>query len=417
VAQLEDRKDPAERTRRHMTPIDRDDLDAIWSNHDQELRDPAEVVSFQQDFRDVDPRLLQHETSEKWWDILSELDVTLLVTREYEHLLLCMRVGETEGPTISMMPMPHPSGLAVDRRRGIVYVACTRNPNLIYDLMPAEGCLPRLDSTGFPRDGKPLLPVRVRFLPGCLYIHDLAMIDGELHANSVGQNAVVKIFRSGRAEKAWWPKCIESDSGPVFGQNHLQLNSIASGPTLEDSFFSASTDQITELRPGDPSFPVDRRGVIFSGKTRETLVRGLTRPHSARFHAGRIWIDNSGYGEVGFVDDEKQFEPVATLPGWTRGLCFCKNVAFVGVSRVLPRFRNYAPGLDVDTSRCGIHALDIESGRLLGSIYWPYGSQIFSIEWVPTGFATGAAFPSDRRHHDARKALFYCFQVSDSQED
>ena len=37
-----------------------------------------------------------------------------------------------------------------------------------------------------------------------------------------------------------------------------------------------------------------------------------------------------------------------TLPGWTRGLWFHGSTAFVGASRVIPRFSNYAPGFDVD---------------------------------------------------------------------
>ena len=185
----------------------------------------------------------------------------------------------------------------------MVHVASTRNPNQIFDLMPLDGLLPRLDVEEVSLHDKPLLPVRTRFYPGCLYTHDLAMIGGKLHANSVGQNAIVKLSGSGAYERVWWPKCIETDNGPVFGRNHLQLNSIAAGPTLETSFFSASTDEMTSLRPGDPSFPVDGRGVIFSGATREPIARGLTRPHSARLHNQRIWVENSGYGQVGYIDD------------------------------------------------------------------------------------------------------------------
>ena len=114
--------------------------------------------------------------------------------------------------------------------------------------------------------------------------------------------------------------------------------------------------KLPDERPGDPSFPVDRRGVIFSGVSREAIARGLTRPHSARLWENRIWVDNSGYGEVGFIEGEK-FRAVSRLAGWTRGLCFVRDVMFVGTSRVLPRFRQYAPGLDVDEGRCGIHAL------------------------------------------------------------
>ena len=74
----------------------------------------------------------------------------------------------------------------------------------------------------------------------------------------------------------------------------------------------------------------------------------------------------------------EKFQPVANLPGWTRGLCFFNEIMFVGTSRILSRFQQYAPGVDIDLSCCGIHALDMKSGLSLGSIIWPHGSQIFA---------------------------------------
>src|SRR5262249_14340443 len=162
----------------------------------------------------------------------------------------------------------------------------------------------------------------------------------------VGQNAIIRLYDDGRYERVWWPRCIETEAGPVIGQNHIQLNSIAAGKNLQNSYFSASAERLSARRPGHKNFPVDKRGVIFSGKTREPMARGLTRPHSARLHQGRVWVDNSGYGELG-VAESGGFEPIVRLPGWTRGLCFHGQVAFVGTSRVIPRFQHYAPGLDV----------------------------------------------------------------------
>lgn len=391
------------------------DREAMWANQNEEFRDPAEIVGYWQDTNNLDPRLFEFETRGKWWETLDELAITLLVSREYEHLLLSMAVDRGSNPLVRMMRMPHPSGLAIDRVRGVVHVACTRNPNQVFDLMPLQGLMNRLDVEEILLEEIPLVPVRTRFLPGCLYVHDLAMVGDELHANSVGQNAVVRLSSSGGHERVWWPKCVESEDGPVFGQNHLQLNSIAAGGTLETSFFSASTDEITHERPGDPTFPVDRRGVIFSGASREAIARGLTRPHSARLWENRIWVDNSGYGEVGIIEGDK-FLAVSRLPGWTRGLCFVRDVMFVGTSRVLPRFRQYAPGLDVDEGRCGIHALDVKSGEVLGSIIWPFGSQVFAVEWVPADFASGLPFCPDRTSPKAHeKLLFYSFQLP--QED
>jgi len=396
-----------------MTTAEQSQLYASWEELDREYRDPADAIAAWQDPGRTRPEVLEFETYGAWWDVLRQLRVVLIVTLEYEHLLIALRCDERTGPDVSLMRVPHPSGVAVDVERGSIFVACTRNPNQVYEFRPVRGLMPRLDVDDSSLDGLPLVPVQIRVLPGCCYLHDLAFVGGVLHATAVGWNSVVRLPDRGAPEPVWWPECVETDDGPIFGRNHLQLNSIAAGPTIADSFFSASTDQITELRPGDPEFPVDRRGVIFSGTTREPIARGLTRPHSARMHRGAVWVDNSGYGEVGRID-RGVFQPVVRLPGWTRGLAICGDTAFVGTSRVLPRFRGYAPGLDLDASRCGVHAVDLASGNVLGGIQWPLGSQIFAVEAVPAEFTSGFAFRQGEEHDERLRTLFYAFQSPDS---
>jgi uncharacterized protein (TIGR03032 family) len=390
-------------------------LARLSNHHHERWRHPAQVVGLWEQADRIDLRLLQHKVRGQWWDVLARHDVTLLVTREYEHLVLALR-ADKHGGVISYLPMPHPSGLAVDRRRGIVHLASTRNPNQIIDLRPVRGLLARQDVTAAAPPTNPLTPVRSRFLPGCLYLHDLAMIGGQLHGNAVGQNAVVRLDDDGGHERVWWPKSIESGGKQAFGRNYLQLNSIAAGADLAGSFFSASTPKIGARRPGQRNFPVDGRGVIFSGATRQPIVGGLTRPHSARLHRGQIWVDNSGYGQVG-VASGGRFETVAALPGWTRGLSLHDGVAFVGVSRVIPRFSVYAPGLEVDEATCGVHAVEAATGKVLGSITWPAGNQIFAVEWVPRSFTGG--FPSwGRRSRSGAGAteLFYAFETRTNSE-
>jgi len=206
----------------------------------------------------------------------------------------------------------------------------------------------------------------------------------------------------------WWPRSIEGRNSPLFGRNVLQLNSIAAGPDLAGSFFTASAEAPGRRWPGDPRFPTDRRGVVFSGRTRDVVARGLTRPHSARLHQGCLWLDNSGYGEWGRIRSGK-LEVVRRLPGWTRGLGFHGDLALVGTSRVIPRFRSYAPGLDLGKSRCGLHLIDASSGTALGSLIWPRGNQIFAIEAVPYRFATGLPFKAGRPDREGEKRLFYAY--------
>jgi uncharacterized protein (TIGR03032 family) len=371
--------------------------EAAWARHDTEWRDPGEVASLWEGAADVDPAHLRFRTRGDFWGVLDRLEATLFVSREYEHLVLALTVLEGR-PLATYFRLPHPSGLVYDRRRRVLHLALTRNPNQILELAPAA-------------DNRSLVPVSARFYPGRTYLHDLALIGGALHANAVGQNLVVRVEPTGALTRVWWPRCVEASRKPRVERNHIQLNSIAGGKSLAESFFSASTDEIGPRKPGHRDFPVDGRGVVFSGRTREPVARGLTRPHSARLHRGRLWVANSGYGELGIVEDER-FRAVTRLPGWTRGLAFASGVAFAGTSRVIPRFARYAPGLDLETSRCALHALDARSGTILGSLDWPEGNQVFAIDWAPRRSVSGFPFGARRRSGSkASRDLFYSFEL------
>jgi uncharacterized protein (TIGR03032 family) len=382
-------------------------LDEVWGRHQAEWRKPEQIATQWREAGAVDSVLLRSRASRGWWDVLGGLGVTLVVSREYEHLLMALTVVDGR-PRTSYMHMPHPSGIAVDRAAAHVHVASTRNPNQVFELAPASGALERRDAPVEPDPARPLVPISSRFYPGALYIHDLAFVGRRLHANAVGENAVVALGDRGGWERVWWPRSIEDADGPDFSRNHLQLNSIAAGPTLARSYFSASAATPGRHRPGQLRFPVDRKGVLFSGASREPVATGLTRPHSARLHQGSVWVDDSGYGQLVRVEGDS-LETVARLPGWTRGLCFVDDVAFVGTSRVIPRFDRYAAGLDVDRSVCGIHAVDVRSGRIAGSLVWPSGNQIFAVDWLPAESTAGLPFLAGRKPAAQTKRLFYGF--------
>lgn len=387
--------------------------DARFAADHQDWRDPAGVVAQWREAGECDPALLEAEATGPWWDILAEAAVTLLVTREYEHLVLALSApGGT--PRTSYLRLPHPSGIAVDAARGEVHLASTRNPNVLYTLRPADGLLARGDLEAPHAPGRPLLPAAARFLPGSTYLHDLAMLDGRLLGNAVGSNCVLAFDGAADPVPAWWPACIEGASGPDFSLNHLQLNGIAAGADLAGSRFTASTDRIGGPRPGQLDFAPEGLGVVFSGASREPVVRGLTRPHSPRFVGGLLWLDNSGFGTVVACGQDGGFETVARLPGWTRGLCVLGRHAIVGTSRIIPRFRHYAPGLVPDECLCGLHAVDIASGLIVASLAWPAGNQVFAVEALPAWLADRLPFLPLRRGGPgpAERTLFYAWRAA-----
>jgi hypothetical protein len=146
-------------------------VEGFWSHHHAEHRDPRQIVCQWKEASDVAPLLLEHRVRGSWWDVLDELGATLIVTREHENGIISMySVGGRR--RISHLSLPHPNGMAVDTTQGIIHVASIRNPNVVFDFAACASIL----SGGSGRDLLDMegliLPVRVRYLPGSLYLHD-----------------------------------------------------------------------------------------------------------------------------------------------------------------------------------------------------------------------------------------------------
>jgi ribosomal protein S18 acetylase RimI-like enzyme len=98
---------------------------------------------------------------------------------------------------------------------------------------------------------------------------------------------------------------------------------------------------------------------------------GLSMPHSPRWYRDRLWLLNSGSGELGYLDGER-FEPVAYSPGFVRGLAFQGDYAIVGLSQL--RSTSFG-GLaleqrlaaDGQHAQCGLAIIALDSGRV---VHW-----------------------------------------------
>lgn len=115
----------------------------------------------------------------------------------------------------------------------------------------------------------------------------------------------------------------------------------------------------------------DRRhdgGVIIDIQTNEIMADGLSMPHSPRWFDGKLWVLNSGTGELGWLHpNDGTFNPVAFFPGFLRGLAFHNDHAFVTLSK--PRHGRFE-GLALDDKLkekdadawCGIQIVSLSSG-------------------------------------------------------
>jgi uncharacterized protein (TIGR03032 family) len=74
-------------------------------------------------------------------------------------------------------------------------------------------------------------------------------------------------------------------------------------------------------------------GCLIDLPSGETVCRGLSMPHSPRWHDGRLWLLESGTGRLALVDlAAGRCRPVAELPGFARGLALVGPYAFIGLS-------------------------------------------------------------------------------------
>jgi uncharacterized protein (TIGR03032 family) len=124
----------------------------------------------------------------------------------------------------------------------------------------------------------------------------------------------------------------------------------------------------------------DRRfggGIVVDVRSGKIVIGGLSMPHSPRVYAGRLWVLNSGTGELGWIEPaakpaDAKFNVVAFCPGFVRGLAFHGKFAFVGLSK--PRYQRFE-GLALDKKLaetdsepwCGVQVIDLDSGAC---VHW-----------------------------------------------
>jgi uncharacterized protein (TIGR03032 family) len=331
-----------------------------------------------------------------FWDTLAAKGVTLAVSREYEHFILLLS-AQNGWPRQSPLPLPHPSGMAFDAQTQTLLVTSTRTPNILFwlqalsdkdwsrEIVPADIVRP---------DGTLFLPRKSQLLPGSLYIHEIVKRGADIMATVTGHNFVARLDDNGWT-RLWWPAALDRLGNDAFRTNFFQLNGMAAGPSLDTSFFTAFSDLAEGVKPWKQGYGPCGKGVIFSGQTRDAICRDLTCPHSPRLRDEQLWVCNSGHGTLSRVEGYRALSPasarsetVARLPGFTRGLAFLDNLAFVGLSRVIPAYEAYAPGVAAAESVCGISIVDLRTGQTMASLVWPTGYQIFDIQLLP-GISSG----------------------------
>jgi uncharacterized protein (TIGR03032 family) len=127
-------------------------------------------------------------------------------------------------------------------------------------------------------------------------------------------------------------------------------------------------------------------GILMDIQSNEILAQGLSMPHSPRWHQGRLWLLESGKGSLSYFDFEsKTVVEVASLPGFTRGLSFVGNLAFIGLSKV--RESATFSGLPITKLAkrvSGVWVVNIHTGKIISCIEFTAGiDEVFAVSVLP----------------------------------
>jgi uncharacterized protein (TIGR03032 family) len=110
-------------------------------------------------------------------------------------------------------------------------------------------------------------------------------------------------------------------------------------------------------------------------------------PHSPRWHDGRLWLLNSGTGELLTVDPHSGRSDVVTqLSGYLRGLCLYGTYAIVGLSKI--RERHIFGGLPLqercEKLLCGVAVIDLRTGQQAGFFEFTAGcEELYDVQLLP----------------------------------
>jgi uncharacterized protein (TIGR03032 family) len=128
-------------------------------------------------------------------------------------------------------------------------------------------------------------------------------------------------------------------------------------------------------------------GIVIDVHTDEIVLRGLSMPHSPRWYRNRLWLLNSGTGELWCVDPATwQPEVVCALPGFGRGLSLVGDYALVGLCQI--REQRIFGGLLVqerfEQLICGVAVVDLRRGQPIGFLRFPSGCrELYDVKFLP----------------------------------
>jgi len=333
------------------------------------------------------PVEFRYTQSDSFVALLRELGASLLVSTYQANKLLAVRANR-DGLSTLVRTFDKPMGLAVDGTR---LALGTRKE--VWLLRNAPDIAPQVEPAG--TYDACFLP-RSSHVTGDIGIHEIAWVAEELWIVSTRFSCLATLDPDYSFVPRWRPPFISA----VAAEDRCHLNGLALVDGQPRYVTALGT---TDVRDG---WRADKPhgGCIIDVPSGDFVARGLSMPHSPRWHDGKLWVLESGTGGVALVDRHTgQRETVVQLPGFTRGLAMAGPYAFVGLSKIRPT--SAMDGVPLakrrDQLKSGIAVIDLRSGQFVAFLEFQTAvEEIFDVQILPAiRFPEVMGFQKESLHH------------------
>ncbi len=241
----------------------------------------------------------------------------------------------------------------------------------LYQMLRFDSAIPEgQNAQGYDK----LYVPQAAYTTGDIDIHDIAIgpKGRPIFVNSLF-SCLAELSESHSFKHLWHPSFISR----AAAEDRCHLNGLAVDKEGKPRFVTAVSE--SDVHEG---WREKRRdgGVVIDVESGETIVSGLSMPHSPRLVGDKLYLLNSGAGEFGFIDlsaKKKSFQSIAFCPGYARGMALVgkeQEFAVVGLSHCrdnrtfqdLPL--NEALAEKGAETRCGLLVIDIKSGDVVHSL-------------------------------------------------
>ena len=329
--------------------------------------------------------------------LLRQIGASLLVTTYQAGKLVLVR-DEGDHLNTHFRTFQAPMGMALSGDRLALGTKIQ-----VWEFVDVPAVAARLDPPG--RHDACFLP-RSSHVTGNIQIHEMAWgCGGELWVVNTRFSCLCTLDGSASFAPKWRPPFV----GELEPTDRCHLNGLG--------MVDGRPRYVTAL--GETDEPMGwrankaRGGILMDVASGEVITRGLSMPHSPRWYAGRLWVCESGAGTFGSIDmNTGKYEAIAEVPGFTRGVDFAGNLAFVGLSQV--RESAVFSGIPIterltDEQRtCGVCVIDLTTGQVVALLRFETAVQeVFAVTVLP-----GRRYPE--LINDDEKLLENSFVVPDA---